>query len=126
VSRLVSLVLVLLLPACGLRRSSELETAVVGVYEARLPAADAAGRIVTLWIEPDAVATLDTVYVGKGRGPVLRGRWSVRDDELTVVLNGVEGGPQAPLVYTIEPERLVPKTWDHGLYGADGLPLRRR
>jgi hypothetical protein len=100
---------------------------VAGVYDARLPAADASGRIVTLWLERAGAATLETVYVGKGQAPVERGRWSVRAEEVTVRLLEADDGPRSEmLVFTLKEERLVPKTWDRSRWGEMGLSLTRR
>ena len=76
----------------------------------------------TLWLQPGGAATLETVYVGKGRGPVTGGRWSIAGDEVTVQLD--DGSK--PLVYTMTTDRLVPKQWDHDVYGSQGLMLQRR
>ena len=107
---------------CPLPQPPPVSTAVAGVWHARLPAADASARVVTLWLQPGGAATLETVYVGKPRLPVEGGVWSATGDELTVTLDG----QHEPLVYTIESERLVPKRWDHALYGTGGLLLTRR
>jgi NlpE N-terminal domain len=107
---------------CPLPQQLPPASGVAGVYHARLPAADASARVVTLWLQPGGAATLETVYVGKGRGPVEHGVWSANGDELTVQLDGAG----EPLVYTIAPDRLVPKRWDRNLYGSSGLSLVRR
>lgn len=127
VSRLLQLLcLALLLGGCFLRARDPSEAA-AGVYHARLPAADAAGRIVTLWLEPAGTAVLETVYVGKGQAPVEHGRWSVRDDQVTVVLLDHDDRPTGEtLVFTTVENRLVPKSWDRARYGDTGLPLTRR
>lgn len=107
--------------ACPLPQPPPPSTVVPGVYHARLPAADASARVVTLWLQPGGTAILETVYVGKPRLPTENGTWSVAGNELTVQLDG-----QQALVYTIEPDRLVPKRWDEALYGTTGLTLTRR
>jgi hypothetical protein len=115
-----------LLGGCFLRAGDPSE-ATSGVYHARLPAADASGRIVTLWLERAGTAVLETVYVGKGQAPVEHGRWSVRDDQVTVVLLDQDDRPTGEtLVFTKVEDRLVPKAWDHERYGDTGLPLTRR
>jgi hypothetical protein len=116
----------IVLGGCFLRRSDPFDAA-AGVYHARLPAADSSGRIVTLWLERAGTAVLETVYVGKGQAPVEHGRWSVVDDQVTVVLLDVDDRPTGEtLVFTKVEEHLVPKAWDHERYGATGLPLTRR
>jgi NlpE N-terminal domain len=120
------LVLCLLVGGCFLRKVDPFD-ATAGVYHARLPAADSSGRIVTLWLERAGTAVLETVYVGKGQAPVEHGRWSVRDDQVTVVLLDQDDRPTGEtLVFTKVEERLVPKDWNHERYGDTGLPLTRR
>ena len=100
---------------------------VAGVYTARLPAADASGRIVTLWLQAGGTATLEMVYVGKGQTPVERGRWSVRGDEVTVALLNADDGPRdETFVFTLKDERLTARTWDRARWGDTGLVLTRR
>jgi uncharacterized lipoprotein NlpE involved in copper resistance len=113
---------------CSLARPDDPGRAAVGVYQERLPAADAAGRIVTLWLEADGTAILETVYVGRGKSPAARGRWSVRGQhEVAVTLLGSDGrAAEKPLIYELQADRLVPVDWDRRLYGEAGLPLRRR
>ena len=108
--------------ACPLPPPPLPSAGVPGVYHARLPAADASARVVTLWLQPGGTAILETVYVGKPRLPTENGSWSASGDELTVQIDG----QQAPLVYSIDRDRLVPKRWDEALYGTSGLPLTRR
>jgi len=97
------------------------------VYNARLPAADASARIVTLWLESAGTAVLETVYVGKGQAPVEHGRWSARDDQVTIVLLDQDDRPTGEtLVFTKVEDRLVPKAWNRERYGDAGLPLTRR
>lgn len=126
-ARTIRLLLVcLLLGGCFLRKPAPFD-ATVGVYNARLPSADSSGRIVTLWLERAGTAVLETVYVGKGQAPVEHGHWSVRDDEVTVVLLDHDDRPTGEtFVFTRVENRLVPKTWDRGRYGDTGLPLTRR
>ena len=118
----------LLFSGCPMGRGpDDPSDAVAGVYTARLPAADASGRIVTLWLQAGGTATLETVYVGKGQAPVERGRWSVRDNEVTVLLLDADDGPrQETLAFTLKDERLAAKTWDRTRWGDAGFALTRR
>jgi hypothetical protein len=120
------LAMMVLCAACALLRPKDPAEAVTGIYHARLPAADAAGRIVTLWLQPVGAAVLETVYVGKPGRAVERGSWSLRAMELTLVLFDDAGRPSTRLVYAVEADRLIPKTWDRVRYGDTGLPLARR
>jgi hypothetical protein len=98
-----------------------------GVWAARVPGPEGGARIVTLWLQSGGVATLETVDIGKERLPPVHGVWSATGDEVIVQLRGEDGQPSgAPLVYTIGPDRLEPKQWDHDVYGPTGLPLTRR
>jgi hypothetical protein len=121
--RLVCVLLALAAWGCPMPPPPLPSSTVPGVYHARLPAADASTRLVTLWLQPGGAATLETVYVGgQGRMPVQNGTWSASGDEVTVVIEG----ESEPLVFGIQPDRLVPKRWDRKLYGENGLPLTRR
>lgn len=110
------------LSACPLPQPPPAAGTVAGVYHARLPAADASARIVTLWLQPGGAASLETVFVGKGRGPVDEGRWSATGDEVTVSLDG----QSEPLVFGVDRDRLMPRRWDRTRWGDAGLELTRR
>jgi hypothetical protein len=124
-SRRLALLAVVLVVGCALVRPEEPERRVLGVYQARTAVPDALGRIVTLWVQEGGRATLQTVDVGKG-SVAEGGRWSVRDDELTVVLVAADGTERRPLVWEAQGDRLVPRTWDPAIWGQAGLPLVRR
>jgi hypothetical protein len=110
------------LGGCPLPQKPPPAVTVAGVYHARLPAADASARLVTLWLQTGGAALLETVYVGKGRGPVENGRWSATETEVTVRLDGQE----EPLVFGVAGDRLVTRRWDRARYGEAGLELTRR
>jgi hypothetical protein len=119
----------LLLSACPWSRGrDDPSETVTGVYTARLPAADASARIVTLWLEETGRASLEIVYVGKGKTPVERGSWSLRGDDVIVDLlyADEEGARNDTLVFTRKEGGLVPKAWNRARYGDLGLPLTRR
>ncbi len=114
--------LALAILGCPMPPPKPVASTVAGVWHARVPAADATARVVTLWLQPGGAAALETVYIGKGRMPVENGVWSVDGDAVTIRLDG----QREPLVYGIATDRLVPRRWDQNLYGATGLPLTRR
>ncbi len=122
IRRIPSLVLLACIAGCPLPQPPPPASTVAGVYTVRQAAADASTRVVTLWLQPGGAATLETVYVGKPRTPAATGSWSAEGDEVTVRI----AGQSDPLIYTIAVDRLVPKRWDHALYGEEGLPLARR
>jgi len=125
--RMLLVLVVLATSACPLPQPPLPSSQVQGVWTARMAAPDGSARVVTLWLQPSGVATLETVDLGKERLPVAHGVWSAHGDDLTVQLQGEDGQPSgAPLVYTIQPQSLVPKQWDRAVYGATGLPLTRR
>jgi hypothetical protein len=121
-----AVVALVLLGGCALLGPKDPARAVRGIYNARLPAADSAGRIVTLWVQPGGAATLETVFVGKPERFVEEGTWSYRDERLRIVLGDTRREASTTLVYRLEDDRLVPQEWDRTRYGETGLPLRRR
>ena len=121
------LLLVVALSGCRLPPQPMPSGQVGGVWTARTSAPDGNSRIVTLWLQPEGKAALETVDIGKERQPLVHGSWSAYGDDVTVQLQGEEGQPSpAPLVYTIGPDNLTPKQWDQKVYGPTGLPLSRR
>jgi hypothetical protein len=122
VTRLACAVLVLAICGCPLPPEPLPSSGVPGVYEARIPGADGNTRVVTLWLQSGGRVTLETVDLGKERAPVENGSWSAQGEEVTVTLDG----ESEPLVFGIQRDQLVPKRWDHNLYGDGGLLLTRR
>ncbi|HJW68435.1 MAG TPA: hypothetical protein VJ829_03670 [Candidatus Binatia bacterium] len=122
VTRLACAVLVLAICGCPLPPQPLPSSGVPGVYEARTPGADGNTRVVTLWLQSGGRVTLETVDLGKERAPVENGSWSAQGEEVTVTLDG----ESEPLVFGIQRDQLVPKRWDHNLYGDGGLLLTRR
>ena len=121
------LLAVVILSGCPLPPQPMPSGQVGGVWSARTVAPDGSARIITLWLQPEEKATLETVDIGKERRPLMNGSWSAYGDELTVKLQGEDGKPTpAPLVYAIGPNNLTPKQWDQNVYGPTGLPLTRR
>ena len=100
--------------------------AAAGIYRAYLPAADAAGRAITLDLRADGKAQLTTLLVGRGEPVADLGTWSADASGVRVQLAGRDGGPApAPLVWTQHRLRLEASHWDDRVYGALGLPLVR-
>lgn len=97
-----------------------------GIYAATLPAADASGRNITLVLRPDGIAEMTTEYIDKGDPIVERGRWTRAANIVAVTLPPASAG-DAPvsLVWTMDGDNLIPRTWDKSLYGDEGLPLSR-
>jgi len=121
------LLAVVILSGCPLPPQPMPSGQVGGVWSARTVAPDGSARIITLWLQPEEKATLETVDIGKERRPLVNGSWSAYGDELTVQLQREDGKPNpAPLVYAIGPDTLTPKQWDQSVYGPTGLPLTRR
>ncbi|HEV7733344.1 MAG TPA: hypothetical protein VGR62_14325 [Candidatus Binatia bacterium] len=119
---------VVLLAGCSLFVIPTPLTKLTGMWQERLPDGYTT-KLVSLWIQPNGRATFEMVTLGQDRGaPVVAGRWSLVDDtQLTVQLGDDTGKPQGqPLVYDVAGDRLIPKRWDHKLYGPEGLPLRKR
>ena len=121
-SRSLALLLTtLLLAGCPSRGPDPWEEN-AGVYEARLGAPGTQQRIVTLWLDEGGTARLETVYVGKARGPLDEGRWSATGSDISVTLNDAS----EPLVFRRVGKELLPESWDRTRYGSEGLLLQRR
>jgi hypothetical protein len=99
-----------------------------GMWMERFPTPEGSTKVVSLWLQPTGRATLETVQLGQQRTEPQGGRWSFREDnQLTVQLENELGDPVGqPLVFDLVGDKLVPKKWDAGVYGTDGIPLRRR
>lgn len=116
-----------LLAGCSIFAPPDPADQAAGMWQERLPTGNTT-KLVSLWIQPAGRATLETVVLGQPGQPMQIGRWSfVEPNQLTVQLEDTSGKPQGqPLVYDLVGDRLIPKRWDHALYGDAGLPLRRR
>lgn len=98
-----------------------------GTYRSTLPAADAAGRTVTLLLRADLSATLTFAFEGRGEPTVETGRWNFHGDELTLELDAQDdSGPPMPLIWRVKERRLVPKAWSHAHFGEVGLPMEKQ
>jgi predicted small lipoprotein YifL len=91
-----------------------------GTYKAQLPAADAAGRNLTLVLNADKSATLTTEYIGKGT-IVQKGTWSSSGSSVTVTLTEQDGRPvKVEITFELKGDELVATQWDQNLYGSVG------
>jgi hypothetical protein len=91
-----------------------------GTYKAQLPAADAAGRNLTLVLNADKSATLTTEYIGKGT-IVQKGTWSSSDPAVTVTLTEQDGRQiKDEFSFELKGDELVATQWDKNLYGSVG------
>lgn len=99
-----------------------------GMWQERFPLSGGGTKVVSLWLQPEGRATLETITLGQPRTEPQGGRWSFRDDnQLTVQLEDPAEQPVGePIVFTLVGDKLIPKRWDKAVYGADGIPLRRR
>lgn len=98
----------------------------VGSYSGILPAADAAGRVVTLDLAIDGTATMTTQFIGKGDPIVEVGTWAADGDSAHVSFTQNNGQPQDNrITWTLQGTNLVTTEYDKTLYGTAGLPLSR-
>jgi hypothetical protein len=99
-----------------------------GMWQERFPTENGSTKLVSLWLQPEGRATLETVTLGQQRSEPQYGRWTFRDDnQLTVQMEDQALKPIGqPLVFQLVGDRLIPKKWDKSVYGPDGLALRRR
>jgi hypothetical protein len=122
-------VLVVVFAACRAARPPappDVQGSVAGIYRAYLPAADAAGRAITLELRASGGAQLTTLYAGNGEPLAESGTWSADASGIRVQLAARNGGAvPAPIAWTQRRLRLEPSEWDEQVYGALGLPLVR-
>ena len=98
-----------------------------GMYESdTLPSESGRGRLAKLAVGSDTAAALSVEFVGLGV-TYHPGRWSSDGDLITLQPTKGDGTPnENPLTWRLEGTRLVPVTWDHNIYGAQGLPLTKQ
>jgi hypothetical protein len=111
-------VFLLALSACG---SPAAGSNLPGNYLTNLPAADAAGRVITLTLVADQSASLTTDYMGKGV-VVLTGKWASAGQDVVVTLTrqGATAINQE-ITFQLQGKDLVTTKWDKNLYGSVGL-----
>ena len=97
-------------------------------YFAVLPAADAAGRTITLRLKPDGSSEFTTSYLGKGTF-VEKGAWKDNGDgTLTVTLTEKDGQKNSkPVVMKFQKDgtRLKLVDYDKNIWGTEGLTLNQ-
>lgn len=103
------------------RLQSALVPVIEGTYKAQLPAADAAGRNMTLVLNADKSCTLTTELVGKPDTFVEKGTWRARGDAITISLVEQNGKPEnVAITFDFKDGDLVATEWDKTLYGTMG------
>jgi hypothetical protein len=108
----------LLLSGCG---SPAAGSTLPGNYLTNLPAADAAGRVITLTLGADQSASLTTDYMGKGV-VVQTGKWASTGQDVVVTLTK-QGATviNQEITFQLQGKDLVTTKWDKALYGSVGL-----
>jgi hypothetical protein len=108
----------LLLSGCG---SPAAGSTLPGNYVTNLPAADAAGRVITLTLVADQSASLTTDYMGKGV-VVQTGKWASAGQDVVVTLTK-QGATviNQEITFQLQGKDLVTTKWDKALYGSVGL-----
>jgi hypothetical protein len=100
--------------------------AVVGTYEASLPAASGVGRHVALALREDGSATMETDY-RNNEAPIRQlGTWDVEGERVVVMLTDQDGRPvEERLAFARTGDDLALVDYDPAAYGSEGLTLRR-
>jgi hypothetical protein len=111
-------ILILALSACG---GPTAGSSLPGNYLTNLPAADAAGRVITLTLGADQSASLTTDYMGKGV-VVQTGKWASAGQDVVVTLTK-QGATviNQEITFQLQGKDLVTTKWDKALYGSVGL-----
>jgi uncharacterized lipoprotein NlpE involved in copper resistance len=113
--------LALLVLACTPTAPASTKISVEGTYTAKLPAADAPGREMTLALNADKSCTLTADYVGKPEKIVEKGTWSRSGNTVTVMLTDLGGRPHKnEMTFEIRGNQLVAIKWDRNFYGSVG------
>lgn len=97
--------------------------AITGSYSEQLPAADAAGRVIVLDLQPNNTATFTTQFLGKGEPTVEKGTWSFDTGSVVVDLDGTNG--KRTLTFVFDGGTLVLQNPAAAGYGSEGLHLAR-
>jgi hypothetical protein len=100
--------------------TATLSAALLGLYHAELPAADASSRNLYLALNADGSAALTSEYVGKGR-VTAKGTWKADGQALTLSLTEEEGKAiKNEIVFDAPGSELIAKQWDQARYGSAG------
>jgi hypothetical protein len=102
----------------------------VGSYQATLPAADSAGRDMTLTLEAGGAAELSTDYMN-GQPPIIqRGSWQKQGDGSIVLTltqkNGQALANPVTITFWLSQGQLVSTIYDLNLFGSQGLRLQKQ
>ncbi len=91
-----------------------------------LPAADAAGRVVTLQLLPNGEATLTMQFIEKDDSTIETGKWTADGNSAVVILTGLnEKKENNQITWTLNGDNLQTPKYDAALYGSAGLSLHR-
>jgi hypothetical protein len=98
----------------------------VGDYQGRAPAADAARRAFSLRLDADGTATLTTIYIGKGT-VIQHAHWKQDGRQLVLTFNAVGSNqPPGPIVFLYRRRVLRPLHWNASEWGRAGPPALSR
>jgi len=82
-------------------------------------------RLIRLTVGPDTASTYSIEFIGLGI-TYHPGRWTARGDRLTMQPTLGDGSPsELPFRFRLDGQRLVPLSWDKGVYGDRGVALHR-
>ena len=98
------------------------EQKVQGIYKGHAPAADAAQRVFTLNLGSDGVATLSTVFIGKG-DVIQHGHWTQNGNQVVLTFDSTGANkPPRPITFRHHRHELAPLHWDPSEWGRHGPP----
>jgi NlpE N-terminal domain len=106
--------------------ADSIQSPLIGTYGAILPAADAAGRVITLQLLPNGDATLTTQFIGGADSVIEIGKWTAQSTSATVVLREANRKKESnQITWTLEGDTIKATKYDTALYGSSGLSLQR-
>jgi len=115
---------VVFIAAC---RSAPKVSSVEGVYSATLPAASSPGRKVTLTLNKDQTAKMESDYMNGKPIIVEAGSWEFAPDKSIIVnlMMQYEGTIREVIVFVKNGDMLNSTQHDQNLYGTEGLKLNK-